>query len=92
MTVIPRTRPTPCCAPSSGCDQRLRSDQRRGTRRKARSGIRAAELARRIPGARKQTIAAGHLIHDAEPEAFARTALMFLRPGQALAASSLTSS
>jgi pimeloyl-ACP methyl ester carboxylesterase len=53
---------------------------------------RVAELARRIPGARKQTIAAGHLIHDAEPEAFARTALMFLRPGQALAASSLTSS
>jgi len=40
---------------------------------------RVAELARRIPGARRATIPAGHLIHDAEPEEFARTALTFLR-------------
>jgi 3-oxoadipate enol-lactonase len=41
---------------------------------------RVAELARLIPGARTETIAAGHLIHAAEPEAFTRTALAFLRP------------
>jgi 3-oxoadipate enol-lactonase len=41
---------------------------------------RVAELARLIPGARSETIAAGHLIHDAEPAAFTRTVLMFLRP------------
>jgi len=44
---------------------------------------RVAELARRIPGARSETIPAGHLIHDAEPEAFTKMALMFLRPGEA---------
>jgi pimeloyl-ACP methyl ester carboxylesterase len=44
---------------------------------------RIAELARRIPGARSATIPAGHLIHDAEPEAFTETTLMFLRPDQA---------
>jgi pimeloyl-ACP methyl ester carboxylesterase len=43
---------------------------------------RVAELAQRIPGARSATIPAGHLIHDAEPEAFTETSLMFLRPGQ----------
>jgi len=43
---------------------------------------RVAELARRIPGARRATIPAGHLIHDAEPEEFARTALTFLLPGE----------
>jgi hypothetical protein len=42
-----------------------------------------AELARQIAGARLETIEAGHLIHDAEPEAFTRTALAFLRPEQA---------
>jgi pimeloyl-ACP methyl ester carboxylesterase len=41
------------------------------------------ELARRIPGARLETIPAGHLIHAAEPEAFAETALMFLLAGEA---------
>ena len=48
---------------------------------------RVAELARRIPGARSETIPAGHLIHAAEPEAFTQTALMFLWPGQAPAGS-----
>jgi pimeloyl-ACP methyl ester carboxylesterase len=42
---------------------------------------RVAELARQIPGARLETIAAGHLIHDADPDAFTRAALTFLRPG-----------
>jgi 3-oxoadipate enol-lactonase len=42
---------------------------------------RVAELARRIPGARLETIPAGHLIHAAEPAAFTRSALAFLRPG-----------
>jgi 3-oxoadipate enol-lactonase len=44
---------------------------------------RVAELARRIHGARIQTIAAGHLIHAAEPTAFTQMALMFMRPGEA---------
>ena len=44
---------------------------------------RVAELARRIPGARRETIPAGHLIHDAEPDAFTKMALMFLRAGEA---------
>jgi 3-oxoadipate enol-lactonase len=39
-----------------------------------------AELTRRIPGARIETIEAGHLIHAAEPEAFTRAALTFLGP------------
>ena len=39
-----------------------------------------AELARRIPGARMETIEAGHLIHVTEPEAFTRAALAFLGP------------
>jgi 3-oxoadipate enol-lactonase len=38
-----------------------------------------AELARRIPGARLETIPAGHLVHAAEPAAFTRSALAFLR-------------
>lgn len=38
-----------------------------------------AALAGQIPGARLETIAAGHLIHGAEPEAFTRAALTFLR-------------
>ena len=42
---------------------------------------RVAELARRIPGARLETIEAGHLVHAAEPAAFTRSALAFLRPG-----------
>jgi 3-oxoadipate enol-lactonase len=37
-----------------------------------------AELARRIPGARMETIEAGHLIHRTEPEAFTAAALAFL--------------
>lgn len=37
-----------------------------------------AELARGIPGARLETIEAGHLIHGTEPEAFTRAALTFL--------------
>jgi 3-oxoadipate enol-lactonase len=41
---------------------------------------RVAELARRINGAHIETIAAGHLIHAAEPDAFTQTALAFLRP------------
>jgi 3-oxoadipate enol-lactonase len=44
---------------------------------------RVAELARRIPGARCETIPAGHLIHAAEPDAFTKTALTFLQPGKA---------
>jgi 3-oxoadipate enol-lactonase len=44
---------------------------------------RVAELACRIPGARRETIPAGHLIHATEPEAFAETALMFLLAGEA---------
>jgi 3-oxoadipate enol-lactonase len=39
-----------------------------------------AELARGIPGARMETIEAGHMIHQAEPEAFTRAALTFLGP------------
>jgi 3-oxoadipate enol-lactonase len=39
-----------------------------------------AGLARRIAGARMETIAAGHLIHDADPEAFTRAVLTFSRP------------
>jgi 3-oxoadipate enol-lactonase len=39
-----------------------------------------ADLARQIPGARLETIEAGHQIHDAEPEAFTRAALTFLGP------------
>jgi 3-oxoadipate enol-lactonase len=39
-----------------------------------------AELARQIPGARMETIEAGHLIHVTEPEAFTRAALTFLGP------------
>ncbi len=42
---------------------------------------RVAELASRIPGARHETIPAGHLIHATEPEAFTKAAVMFLRPG-----------
>jgi len=38
-----------------------------------------AELARRIPAARLETIPAGHLVHAAEPAAFTRSALAFLR-------------
>jgi 3-oxoadipate enol-lactonase len=38
-----------------------------------------AALAGQIPGARLATIAAGHLIHAAAPEAFTATALAFLR-------------
>lgn len=38
-----------------------------------------AELARGIAGARLATIPAGHLIHDAEPQAFTRAALTFLK-------------
>jgi 3-oxoadipate enol-lactonase len=41
---------------------------------------RVAELARRIPGARLETIPAGHLVHAAEPAAFTQSALAFLRP------------
>ena len=37
-----------------------------------------ADLARQIPGARMETIDAGHLIHGTEPEAFTRAALAFL--------------
>ena len=37
-----------------------------------------AELARRIPGARIETIEAGHMIHVTEAEAFTRAALTFL--------------
>jgi 3-oxoadipate enol-lactonase len=44
---------------------------------------RVAELARRIPGGRSETIPAGHLIHDAEPEAFTEAVLTFLRSGEA---------
>jgi 3-oxoadipate enol-lactonase len=39
-----------------------------------------AELAGQIPGARMETIEAGHLIHRTEPEAFTRAALTFLGP------------
>lgn len=40
---------------------------------------RVADLARRIPGARLETIPAGHLVHATEPAAFTRSALAFLR-------------
>jgi 3-oxoadipate enol-lactonase len=36
------------------------------------------ELARQIPGAQMETIPAGHLIHNADPEAFSRMAMGFL--------------
>jgi 3-oxoadipate enol-lactonase len=39
-----------------------------------------ADLARQIPGARLETIEAGHLIHRTEPDAFTRAALTFLGP------------
>jgi 3-oxoadipate enol-lactonase len=39
-----------------------------------------AELARRIPAARMETIEAGHTIHSTEPEAFTEAALAFLKP------------
>jgi 3-oxoadipate enol-lactonase len=39
-----------------------------------------ADLARQIPGARLETIEGGHLIHDAQPDAFTRAALTFLGP------------
>jgi pimeloyl-ACP methyl ester carboxylesterase len=39
---------------------------------------RVAELARRIPRARIETIRAGHLIHHTEPAAFTEAALRFL--------------
>jgi pimeloyl-ACP methyl ester carboxylesterase len=39
-----------------------------------------ADVARQIPGARLETIEAGHLIHVTEPEAFTRAALTFLQP------------
>jgi 3-oxoadipate enol-lactonase len=38
------------------------------------------ELARQIPGAQLETIPVGHLIHNGDPEAFARTSLGFLSP------------
>ena len=38
------------------------------------------ELARQIPNARMETIPVGHLIHKADPEAFARIASGFLSP------------
>jgi len=41
---------------------------------------RVAELARRIPRARIETIPAGHLIHQTEPAAFTEAALRFLQP------------
>jgi 3-oxoadipate enol-lactonase len=41
------------------------------------------DLASRISGAQMKTISVGHLIHDADPEAFTRTALEFLNPAQA---------
>jgi 3-oxoadipate enol-lactonase len=41
-----------------------------------------AELARRLPAARLETIPAGHLVHAAQPAAFTRSALAFLRPGE----------
>lgn len=40
---------------------------------------RVAELARRIPHGRSETIPAGHLIHQAAPEAFTNAVLTFLR-------------
>jgi 3-oxoadipate enol-lactonase len=40
---------------------------------------RVAELARRIPGARHETIPAGHLIHAALPDTFIELAMTFLR-------------
>jgi 3-oxoadipate enol-lactonase len=39
-----------------------------------------ADLARQIPGARLETIEAGHQIHGTEPDAFTRAALTFLGP------------
>jgi 3-oxoadipate enol-lactonase len=40
---------------------------------------RVAELARQIPGARIETIRAGHLIHHADPAGFTEVALRFLQ-------------
>jgi pimeloyl-ACP methyl ester carboxylesterase len=37
-----------------------------------------ADLARQIPGARLETIEAGHSIHEVDPDAFTRAALAFL--------------
>src|SRR5260370_166568 len=39
---------------------------------------RVAELAQRIPAAQLVTVAAGHLIHRAEPDLFIQTVLTFL--------------
>ncbi len=39
-----------------------------------------ASLTRRIPGARMETVEAGHSIHQAEPDAFTEMALTFLGP------------
>lgn len=44
---------------------------------------RVAELARRIPGARIETIPAGHLVHHTEPAAFTEIVLRFLQPAEA---------
>ena len=38
------------------------------------------ELARQIPGAQMEAIPVGHLIHNADPEAFTRMALGLLNP------------
>ena len=38
------------------------------------------ELAGQIPGAKLETIPVGHLVHQADPQAFTRTALGFLGP------------
>jgi 3-oxoadipate enol-lactonase len=39
-----------------------------------------AEMARRIPRGETVTIPAGHLVHEAEPDAFTEVVLAFLRP------------
>lgn len=44
---------------------------------------RVAALARHIPGGRIEVIPAGHLVHDAEPEAFTNVVLRFLMPAEA---------
>ncbi len=52
-----------------------------GHRRRPGSHIpqdRVAELAQRIPAAQLVTVAAGHLIHRAEPDLFIQTVLTFL--------------
>ena len=72
-------QPRPGLAGSARPDHRGDPGHRR-RRRQPRSPGLGGRAGRRIPGARMETIQAGHLIHVTEPEAFTRAALTFLEP------------